>query len=189
MAAGAQCKWTESSLYGINRVILVTVGTHSQQFDRLVSGADQLAAQLIEKVIIQRGCSNYFPRYAEHFRWTSSCHMEALTRDARVVISQASAGAIILALKFGRPLVLVSRLKRYGENHDDHQHQIAKAIAIQGRAVVVEDPKGTNLLAASSEAAVMCYPITGKASQLERALSNQLFEWSKSVVERENLLR
>jgi len=169
-------------------MIFVTVGTHSQQFDRLVSGADQLAVQIKEKVIIQRGCSNYVPRYAEYFRWTSSNHMEVLIRDARVVISQSSAGAIILALKFGKPLVLVSRLKRYGENHDDHQQQLARALAIQGRAVIVIDPMGTNLLAASSEAAVMCYPLAGTASQLERALSRRLSEWSKSVVEGDNLL-
>jgi beta-1,4-N-acetylglucosaminyltransferase len=178
--------WIESSLCGIGSVILVTVGTHSQQFDRLVSGADQLAAQLNEKVIIQRGCSNYVPRYAEHFRWTSSNHLETLIRNARVVISQSSAGAIILALKFGRPLVLVSRLKRYGENHDDHQQQLARALAIQGRAVIVKDPMGTNLLAASSEAAVLYYPLTGKVSHLERALSSQLSEWSKSGVEGKN---
>ena len=188
MAAGAQSMWTESSFYGIGNLILVTVGTHSQQFDRLVSGADQLAVQIKEKVIIQRGCSNYVPRYAEHFRWTSSNHMESLIGDARVVISQASAGAIILALKFGRPLVVVSRLKRYGENHDDHQQQIARALAIQRRAVIVKDPLGTNLLEASSEAAVICYPQKGKSSQLERALRYQFSEWSKTVGEGENLL-
>lgn len=180
--------WIESSLCGIGSVILVTVGTHSQQFDRLVSGADQLAAQLNEKVIIQRGCSNYVPRYAEHFRWTSSYHMESLIHDSRVIISQASAGAIILALKFGRPLVVVSRLKQYGENHDDHQQQLAKALAIQKQAVIVKDPSGTNLLEASNEAADICYPQTGKSSQLERALMCQLSEWSKSVVKGDNLL-
>ncbi len=36
-------------------MIFVTVGTHHQGFDRLVQAADELAAELDEQVVIQRG--------------------------------------------------------------------------------------------------------------------------------------
>ena len=42
-------------------MILVTVGTHPQGFDRLVRPMDELAALLEEEVIIQFGSSSYEP--------------------------------------------------------------------------------------------------------------------------------
>ena len=41
-------------------MIFVTVGTHEQQFDRLIKYVDEL--NLPEEVIIQRGYSDYIPR-------------------------------------------------------------------------------------------------------------------------------
>ena len=41
-------------------MIFVTVGTHEQQFDRLIKYVDEL--NLPEEVMIQRGYSDYIPR-------------------------------------------------------------------------------------------------------------------------------
>ena len=160
-------------------MILVTVGTHDQQFDRLVKGADQLAAELGEKVIIQRGCSNYVPKYADHFQWTSSQQMETLTGEARIVISQASAGAIILALSLGKPMVLVPRLKRFGENHDDHQLQLARALADQGRAIVVDNPSLLSIQIAINQVSPQM-KLKTKSDKLLKALRGQLDDWSEA---------
>ena len=168
-------------------MILVTVGTHDQQFDRLVKGADQLSAELGEKVIIQRGCSNYVPKYSDHFQWTSSQQMETLTGEARIVISQASAGAIILALSLGKPMVLVPRLKRYGENHDDHQLQLARALDNQGRAVIVDEPNASILRVALEQSGQQFTPPTG-ADKLQRALQKQLDEWTGPDIARDQNL-
>src|SRR4051812_30859445 len=104
-------------------MILVTVGTHAQGFDRLVKPMDELAKQINEKVIIQYGSSSYQPKYADHFQWASSEQMEQYTLDAHIIITHAAAGAIILALKQKKRLVLIPRLKVHKEHFDDHQLQ------------------------------------------------------------------
>ena len=157
-------------------MILVTVGTHDQQFNRLVEGADRVASGLDERVIIQRGCSNYVPSFAEHFRWTSSQQMESLTEQSRLVISQASAGAVILAIRMEKPLILVPRLKRHRENHNDHQLQLAQALDDINRVVVVDEPTSSFLNSAIDHVAQKKYPHLGD-NQLQQALRHLLKSW------------
>jgi UDP-N-acetylglucosamine transferase subunit ALG13 len=160
-------------------MILVTVGTHDQQFDRLVKGADQLAATLDERVIIQRGCSNHTPSFAEHFQWASSQQMESLTRESRLVISQASAGAVIVAIRMEKPLILVPRLNCYRENHNNHQLQLAHALEEIGRVVIVAEPT-TRMLQLAIELCIQKnYPITGD-NHLQKSLKRLLDNWSRS---------
>ena len=121
-------------------MILVTVGNHSQPFDRLVKTMDELATHLNERVVIQRGCSKYKPQFAEHFQWTTSLQMEQLTEESRVVVGHAGSGTIIITIQKGKPLVIVPRLKQYGEHFDDHQLQLARAMEARGRAIVVNQP-------------------------------------------------
>jgi beta-1,4-N-acetylglucosaminyltransferase len=152
-------------------LILVTVGTHDQGFDRLVRSMDQLAVQLDERVIIQRGSSTYRPRYARHFRFTNSQEMAGLTREARVVVSHAAAGAIILSLNYGKPLVLVPRLRVLGEHLDDHQLELAKAMDEAKMAIAVYSTVGATLQQAIHAAIHM----TG-GQKIKRAGSMQLVE-------------
>ena len=154
------------------------MGARGQERDRGLERADQLAAEMDEKVVIQRGCSNYIPRYAEHFKWTSSQQMKALTSMSRVIISQASAGAIIFTLNQWKPLVLVSRLKRYGENHDDHQQQLARVLANQGRAIVVDDPSVAALHIAINQVTPQM-KLNKESDKLLNALRGQLDIWSE----------
>jgi beta-1,4-N-acetylglucosaminyltransferase len=126
-------------------LILVTVGTHNQGFDRLVCSMDRLAAQVEEQVIIQRGSSTYRPRHAAHFRFTTGGEMARLTQEARVVVSHAAAGAIILGLSYGKPLVLVPRSRVFSEILDDHQFELTRALAAAEMAVPVYDPSPATL--------------------------------------------
>ena len=158
-------------------MILVTVGTHSQGFDRLIKAMDQLAAEIDERVVIQRGSSTYLPQHAEHFQWTSSQQMEQLTDNARVVVAHAAAGAIILALRLGKPLVVVPRLRYYGEHFDDHQKQLAAAIASQGRAIVIYDLDSAALRLVI-EMATELRVIKGTSKSLAVALRQQMNTWA-----------
>ena len=47
-------------------MIFVTVGTHEQQFNRLVQYMDKWASEHEEKVVIQSGYCTYEPQYAEY---------------------------------------------------------------------------------------------------------------------------
>lgn len=161
-------------------MILVTVGTHDQGFDRLVCSMDRLARQCDERVIVQRGSSTYRPRYARHFRFTTGQEMVNLTREARVVVSHAAAGAIILSLNYGKPLVLVPRLRKLGEHLDDHQLELAKALDDAKMAIAVYDTAGATL----QQAIHMAIHMAGRqkmkragSGQLIGALRRQLQEW------------
>lgn len=161
-------------------MIFVTVGTHDAGFDRLVTAVDQLATTWDEKIIIQRGSSTYEPMYATHFKWATSEEMEQLTADARVLITHAAAGAVILGLQKQTPLIVVPRIKKYGEHIDDHQLQLAKAVSEQDRAVAVFDPTASSLRHALST--INNYQIGLQNNlQLVNAVQQQLTDWETAV--------
>jgi beta-1,4-N-acetylglucosaminyltransferase len=159
-------------------LILVTVGTHNQGFNRLVGPMDELAADLDERVVIQRGSSTYEPQYAEHFQWTTSQRMEQLTEEARIVVAHAAAGVIILALRYDKPLVVIPRLRRFGEHADDHQQQLAKALEAEGKVIVVHNPSVVALQEAIGQAVRHEGPRNNGPAQLVAALHQQLQHWS-----------
>jgi UDP-N-acetylglucosamine transferase subunit ALG13 len=158
-------------------MILVTVGTHNQPFDRLVKAADELAQESDQEVIIQRGVTAYTPRYATSFPFTTSSRMEQLVRAAAVVVSHAAAGAIILALTERRPLVLTPRLPQFGEAHDDHQTQLARALGATSMAVVVYHPTPHSLSRAIRAASRQTTHHKPAAHQLIAAVERQLAAW------------
>lgn len=133
-------------------MILVTVGTHTQQFDRLVSAADELAVLIKEQVIIQCGCTKALPVHAKFERFYSPAEMQDLVKQARVVIAHAGAGTALNSLKLKKPLVIVPREKRFGESVDDHQTQLAVGLATQGKAILVESVSAEGLLTAVKKA-------------------------------------
>lgn len=169
-------------------MILVTVGTHDQGFDRLVRSMDQLASQFDERVIIQRGSSTYQPRFAEHFRFTTGQKMAGLTQVARVVVSHAAAGTIILSLNYDKPLVLVPRLRKLGEVLDDHQLELAKVLDDAKMAVAVYDTAGAVLQQAIHMAGRQKIKRAG-SGQLVKALRRQLQEWQPIEDRRVGILR
>ena len=134
-------------------MILVSVGTHTQPFDRLVRAAGELAFLVDEQVIVQCGASSFLPGDAHCVDFVDAAQMERWLSEARVVVSHAGAGIILGALHAGKPLVLVPRKASLGEHVDDHQFELAGALADRGRAVMVTDLSGEYLAEAVEQAA------------------------------------
>jgi beta-1,4-N-acetylglucosaminyltransferase len=118
-------------------MILVTVGMHDEPFDRLVRAADEMASLVEEPVVIQRGVSRYTPTASRYFDFADEIQMQEWLSEARIMIAHGGAGTILGALKEGKPLVIAPRLRHFGEHFDDHQLELAEALAGQGRATVV----------------------------------------------------
>ncbi len=118
-------------------MILVTVGTHHQPFDRLVRAADAHAATRGERVVLQRGTSREPAPHCEVHDWLPPDRLEALAREARVVVTHAGPGSIFLALDAGTPVIVVPRDPRRGEHVDGHQIAFAEHLAAD--RVVVHD--------------------------------------------------
>lgn len=131
-------------------MIFVTVGTHKQQFDRLVKAVDGFVAggKIRGSVIIQTGNSTYIPKNCKHFKFTGKDKIRKIQKNARVIITHAGAGTIIEALSYKKPVIVVPRLKKFGEHTDDHQTDLADNLSEHGIVKVVYD---VNELPALSE--------------------------------------
>ena len=56
-------------------------------------------------------------------------------RNASIVICHAGAGTLIHVLQAGKVPVVMPRRKKYGEHIDDHQLELVKVLAEQGRVI------------------------------------------------------
>jgi beta-1,4-N-acetylglucosaminyltransferase len=118
-------------------LIFVTVGMHPGGFQRLVKQMDEVAGRIDEEVIMQIGGTKYTPRNAKYFGFATEQEMKELFRKARVVVGHGGVGTILDVLQEGKPLVVVPRLKKYGEHIDDHQLLLLQELERDGRVTPV----------------------------------------------------
>lgn len=102
---------------------------------------DEIAAKVDEKVVIQGGEATIPVQYAQLFKYTSVGSANSYIRQAKLIVSHAGIGTIINARQFNKPLIIVPRLKSFGEHLDDHQLEIAQAMAQEPAIRVVYDIK------------------------------------------------
>lgn len=109
-------------------MIYVTVGTAKQQFDRLIKLIDQISPMIDEEIIIQIGYSTYKPRNSLYIHKCTPIEHLTYMSKARFVISHAGAGTVIEVLKHKKKLMVMPRLKKFGEHYNNHQLELAKAL-------------------------------------------------------------
>ena len=109
-------------------MIFVTLGNHFQSFDRLLREVDELAPRIPQEIIIQRGYSVYRPQNTKYFDFVPIDTAIEYMKMSELVISHAGFGTIILCKKYGIPIIIVPRRKKFGEHMNDHQMEIAKAL-------------------------------------------------------------
>jgi len=102
------------------------------KFDRMMSALEALPP---EELIVQHGPSPA-PRCAAAYPYLPFGEIVELMRQADVVVSHAGVGSIMCALQAGRIPVVFPRLKRYSETVDDHQAELAHALADRGTVLV-----------------------------------------------------
>lgn len=120
--------------------IFVALGTHPQQFNRLLEKIDLLLKEkkLKARVFAQTGNSTYKPRFPFK-KFLPPPEFEREFRKADLVITHGGAGSIISALRHKKPLIIVPRAKEYGEHTDNHQLDLALALDKRGKAIAVPD--------------------------------------------------
>ena len=99
----------------------MTVGTHEQQFDRLVEYMDKWAENHKEEVVIQTGYSTYVPQNATWKAFFSYDEMIYNISIARIVITHGGPSSFIMATQAGKSPIVVPRRKEYGEHVNNHQ--------------------------------------------------------------------
>lgn len=121
-------------------MIFVTVGTHEQQFNRLVEYMDKWAEEHDEEVIIQTGFSTYTPKNATWQKLYGYNQMQQLIRDARIVITHGGPSSFIAPLQYGKIPIVVPRNSEYGEHVNDHQLVFCREVEKrQHNILLVED--------------------------------------------------
>ena len=120
-------------------MILVSVGTHNQPFDRLVRKMDELAPGLGDKVLIQRGYSNYLPKNAESFDFVEGERWTSLLEEARLIVCHGGATTLMNVVRMGKSAVVVPRRRHLREHIYDREGELAEALAERGLVSVVYD--------------------------------------------------
>jgi UDP-N-acetylglucosamine transferase subunit ALG13 len=121
-------------------MILVSVGTNEQPFDRLVAAAGELAGP--EPVIIQHGASRLRPPRADCREFMPFEEIEQLVGISRAFVCHAGVGSIGVALRLGRRPIVMARRVHLGEAVDDHQVPFALRLARAGMVELVDDVPG-----------------------------------------------
>ena len=115
-------------------MIFATVGTHHQPFTRLMHALDQLPA---EELVVQHGHSPRPRHAAEAVPFLPFADLLDHMERARVVITHAGSGSILLSRRFGHSPIVVPRLARHGEHVDDHQLELARVMEGEGSVTVL----------------------------------------------------
>lgn len=123
-------------------MIFVTVGTHEQQFNRLIKEVDKLRRSdvITEDVIIQTGFSTYEPKYCKWQSLYTFSEMNILADEARIMITHGGPSSFIMALQRGRIPIVIPRQKKFGEHVNNHQVMFCEAVKQRyGNIIVVEE--------------------------------------------------
>lgn len=111
-------------------MIFVTVGTHEQQFDRLVKEIDYLkeVGMIIDEVFIQTGYCTYEPKFCEYSKLLTYKEMWEKICEAKIVITHGGPSSFIMPLQKGKNPIVVPRQLCFGEHVNDHQVEFVKFV-------------------------------------------------------------
>ncbi len=138
-------------------MIFVTVGTHEQQFNRLIEEVDWLKGKgmITEDVIIQTGFSTYEPKYCKWKKLIPYEEMSKNTEEARIIITHGGPASFVAPLQIGKIPIVVPRQKQYEEHVNNHQFEFCKAVAErQGNILLVEEVENLSEIITNYDALV-----------------------------------
>lgn len=99
---------------------------------------DEIAEKNDEEVVMQIGATDYKPKHAKYFDFVDEDEkLFDFLKRAKVVVAHAGAGTILTALRFNKPLIVVPRLKKFGEHVDDQQRELADALSNEGKVIAI----------------------------------------------------
>lgn len=120
--------------------VFVTVGNRREPFDRLLEVVDAVVARSRGELrgTAQVGHSQFRPRALEAEPFLPRDAFERAVQECDIVVCHAGVGACHIALRLGHRPIVMARRRAFGECVNDHQAEIARALAAKGRAAVIE---------------------------------------------------
>lgn len=111
-------------------MIFVTVGTHEQQFNRLIQYIDELKGwgDISEDLFMQTGYCTYKPKHCPWSKLIPYKTMVTNVAKSRIVITHGGPSSFIMPLQIGKIPIVVPRMKEFNEHVNNHQVEFIKAI-------------------------------------------------------------
>ncbi len=153
-------------------MIFVTVGTHNQEFTRLVKRLDEIAPKINEKIIIQRGYTAYIPKNCESFEWAPS--LDKYYKKARLVISHGGSSVWEFVYKYKRPIIIIPRQYKFKEHINNHQVEFAESF---------EQKTGTKAIYDMKDLTPELLKKYNKVYEIKRDNLKRLQEYLKKIIE------
>ena len=125
-------------------MIFVTVGTHEQQFNRLIKAIDRLKGEnmIEDEVLIQTGYSDYEPVHCAYRKLFSYRDMARHIEQARIVITHGGPSSFFAPLQIGKIPIVVPRQARFEEHVNDHQLDFARQVEQRYHNIIVVEDVG-----------------------------------------------
>ena len=135
---------SESCVWRVDILILVTLGTNDKSFVRLIQKIEDLIVRGIikEEVVVQAGYTKYETEHMKIFDLIPMDKFQDLMENCSLLITHGGVGTIISGLTKDKKVIAIPRLKKYGEHVNDHQLQIIENFSESGyilAAYEVED--------------------------------------------------
>ena len=120
-------------------MIFATVGSHpTYRFERFLRALETLPAG---ELVVQHGPGEPPANATVATPWMSFAEIIESMERAERVVSHAGVGTILCATRAGHTPIVFPRLERYGETVDDHQLELGRRLAADGRLILVEDER------------------------------------------------
>jgi UDP-N-acetylglucosamine transferase subunit ALG13 len=115
-------------------MIFVSLGTQPHQFIRLLKELEELIKiyNISDEVIVQAGHTKYETKLFKTFDFVDNSTFSEFMDKADVIISHAGSGSLFSAIKRGKKIIAVARLKKYKEHKDDHQTELCQKLSQEG---------------------------------------------------------
>lgn len=166
-------------------MIFVTVGTHEQQFDRLIKKIDELKKNSIveDDFIIQTGYSEYIPQYCEWSKFLSYEEMTKYVKEAKIVITHGGPASFIAPLQISKIPIVVPRQEQYKEHINNHQLDFCRLVKERmNNIILVENVNDLGDVINNYNDIIS--ELCGKLSSNNEAFNKKLDELIKRVFEK-----
>jgi UDP-N-acetylglucosamine transferase subunit ALG13 len=117
-------------------MIVVTIGTNEQPFDRLIRAARSLDR---DDLLVQFGSSREAHGRGQWVEFLTFDELSEKAREATAVVCHAGVGSIMMARRCGHKPIVMARRHHLGEAVDDHQLVLGERLARSGIVTLVAD--------------------------------------------------
>lgn len=129
--------------------IFVTLGSSTQNFNRLLGKIDELIDEnIIKDVAVQSNSSDYVPKNYKIKNHLIFDEYEKFVKDCDILITHGGVGSIFDGLINNKKIIAFPRMSEYREAVNDHQKQIVDKFYNEG------------------------YILTGKIDELDKLITN-----------------